>query len=78
MAVVVSGGNEGLIVEVLGVSDHYGAPHWRVHTAWLAMGTNPDGTIEMVRIGSIHDSRLRPIRPDAPTRHVDELEEIVA
>lgn len=63
MAVVVSGGNEGLIVEVLGVSAYYGWPHWRVRTAWPARGTMPEGTVRWVRVGSIHDSRLRPIRP---------------
>jgi hypothetical protein len=75
MAVVVSGGHEGLIVEVLRVSDYYGAPHWRVHTAWLVRGTNPDGTTEMIRIGSIHDSRLRPIRPAGTIRKTDEPRE---
>ncbi len=66
MAVVVKGGNEGLIVEVLGVSDYYGWPHWRVRTAWLARGTMPEGTVHWVRVGSIHDARLRPIRPGDP------------
>ena len=65
MAVVVRGPNQGLIVEVVEVSESYGPPHWRVHTAWPARGTFPDGTVAQVRIGSIHDSRLRAIRPEA-------------
>jgi hypothetical protein len=63
MAVVVSGTNLGLIVEVLGVSDYYGWPFWRVKTAWMVKGALPEGGFEWVRVGSIHDARLRPIRP---------------
>lgn len=68
MAVVVSGTNLGLIVEVLGVSEYYGWPFWRVKTAWLVKGALPEGGFEWVRVGSIHDARLRPIRPDDRSR----------
>ena len=63
MAVVVRGNNQGLIVEIAGVSDTYGPPFWRVHLAWPARGTFPDGTVAFVKVGSIHDSRMQPIRP---------------
>lgn len=63
MAIVVQGTNMGVIVEVLAVSDYYGWPHWRVRTAWPTRAWYPDGTPVIVTISSIHDARLRPIRP---------------
>lgn len=65
MAVVVKDRNIGLIVEVICTSETYGAPFWQVRPAWPAPGVFPDGKVKLVRVGSIHDARLRPIRPDA-------------
>lgn len=76
MAVVVKGRNIGLIVAVVCTSETYGTPFWQVRPAWPAPGVLPDGKVELVRIGSIHDARLRPIRPDAPTHDVDTSEAV--
>jgi hypothetical protein len=64
MAIVVQGTNIGVIVEVISVSDYYGWPYWRVHTAWPTRAWYPDGSPVMVTIASIHDARLQPIRPN--------------
>lgn len=65
IAIVVQGTNIGVIVEVICVSNYYGWPYWRVH--WPARGWFPDGSSAIVTISSIHDARLRPMRPnDAP------------
>jgi hypothetical protein len=76
MAVVVRGDNRGLIVEILGVSGFYGAPHWYVRSAWPARGTFPDGSTAIVWQGSIHDARLRPIRPGGTTRPAGQPREV--
>ncbi len=76
MAVVVAGRNLGLIVTIEGVSETYGMPYWRVRTAWLARGINPDGTSQLVRIGSIHDARMRPIKPEPAKRAVETPAEV--
>lgn len=64
MAVVVHGDNVGLIVEIVCVSEYYGPPYWQVRSPWPVRATNPDGTVVRTKIGSIHDARMRPIRPD--------------
>jgi hypothetical protein len=70
MAVVVSGRNLGLVVEIVCVSQTYGPPHWCVKTGRTVIGINPDHTLAFTKVGSIHDARLRPIRPGAPDRAV--------
>ncbi len=64
MAVVVHGDNIGLIVEIVCFSEYYGSPYWQVRSPWPVKATNPDGTVVRTKIGSIHDARMRPIRPD--------------
>lgn len=64
MAIIVQGTNLGVIVEVIRVSDYYGWPYWRVRAAWPTLAWYPDGSPTIATISSIHDARLRPIRPD--------------
>lgn len=71
MAVIVRGTNLGVFVEVLCVSQHYGWPYWRVRSAWPVRRWFPDGSSEIGTISSIHDARLRPIRPDAEPSEID-------
>jgi hypothetical protein len=66
MAIVVGGRNIGLVVEVICPSQTYGPPYWCVTTSRSVMGINPDHSVIWTRQGSIHDARLRPIRPGAP------------
>ena len=76
MAVVVRGQNQGLIVEIVGVSQTYGPPFWRVHSAWPARATFPEGTVAFVQTASIHDSRMQPIRPGGATPSMERPREL--
>lgn len=68
MAVVVHGDNVGLIVEIVCASEYYGPPYWQVRSPWPVRAANSDGTVVRTQIGSIHDARMRPIRPDGELR----------
>lgn len=67
MAEILSGPNQGAIVEVVGVDNvsslYYGQHCWFVHAAWPMMayvGVNPR---QLRTDASAPDEHLRPIRP---------------